>query len=68
MFVFMTQLCELLHRKVPLQVNFLDDDIFHCLLRVLSFYMLYDHARLQGFFEAGFLFTLPNSLGFLEVV
>ncbi len=25
-------------REVPLQVNFIDDDILHCLLRVLSFY------------------------------
>ncbi len=26
------------YRKVPTQVNFLDDDILHCLLWVLSFY------------------------------
>jgi hypothetical protein len=46
-------------RKVPLQVNFLDDDILHCLLWVLSFYALW--TRLSLSFSQSLPLSIPLS-------
>jgi hypothetical protein len=47
-------------RKVPLQINFLDDDILHCLLWVLSFYACTSSISLYLSIS-----PLPRSVGHL---